>query len=230
MRQFLGAIVSTLTIALFILSAIVLVSCGESINKVDAIAQTDSIATQVIHNMRGTQTEFGQLKMRFEAPLMENYSLLKEPFEIFPLGLKVITYTLEGEPETEITANSAIHKKGRNERWEAYGNVVIKNFLEETTLEADTLYWDQGQKRIYTHTYIKHYSPKFLTQGFGMESDERATNVRIFKPFDNYGVIERDALPRQPIVDSLIQMPIDTVLMAPVDSLIRPAQDTLTSL
>jgi len=194
---------SMFTIALVFLGAIVFVSCKESIHTADALAQTDSIATQVIHNMRGSQTEYGRVRIRFEAPLMESYSLLKEPFEIFPQGIKVITYTPEGVMETEVTANSAIHKKGKSERWEAYGNVVHKNFLEESTLETDTLYWDQAQGRIYTHVFIKQYSPKFLVQGFGMEADEQATKVRVFKAFDNYGVLERDTLSTRPEADSL---------------------------
>ena len=222
----LGAILSKFAVALIFLSAIAFVSCRESINTVGAIEQIDSIATQIIHNMRGIQTEFGKIRVRFEAPLMENYSLLKEPFEIFPQGIKVTTYTPEGEEQTQMTARSAIHKKGRNERWEAYGNVVIKNFLEGTTLETDTLYWDQTEKRIYTHVYIKQYSATSLIQGIGMESNEQISDVKIFKPFDNYGIIERDTLSRRP-VDSLARMPVDTVFMSPVDSLLRPTRDTL---
>ena len=223
----LGAGLSKLTIALIFLSAIVFVSCKESIHTVDAIEQTDSIATQVVYNMHGSQTEFGKIRMRFEAPLMENYGLLKEPFETFPQGIKVITYTPEGAEEMRVRANSAIHKKGRSERWEVYGNVVINNMQDGSTVETDTLYWDQSTERIYTHAYIKHYSPKFLTQGFGMEADDRAKDVTIFKPFDNYGILERDTLSKPPTGEELLQVPADTTFRASVDSLLRPAKDSL---
>ena len=37
-------------------------------------------------------------------------------------------------------------------------------------------------------------SPDFFAQGYGMESDERATNAKILRPFDSYGYIQQDTL------------------------------------
>ena len=61
-------------------------------------------------------------------------------------------------------------------------------------METDTLYWDQQNKKIYTHCYVRLTSPDFFAQGYGMESDERATNAKILKPFDSYGYIQQDTL------------------------------------
>ncbi|NLH22907.1 MAG: hypothetical protein GX474_00145, partial [Bacteroidales bacterium] len=62
------------------------------------------------------------------------------------------------------------------------------------TMETDTLYWDQQKKIIYTHCYVRLTSPDFFAQGYGMESDERATNAKILRPFDSYGYIQKDTL------------------------------------
>ena len=195
MRQNLGAKYAIRAVALFLTGAI-LFSCKESIERTDAIGQTDSLSTQTVYQMDAVQKEYGKVRTRLQAPLMESYSLLPEPFEVFPQGIKIISYTPEGELESEITAQRAVHKTGKNERWEAYGNVVILNFAKGVRVETDTLYWDQAKKKIYTHSFIKYYDPDGFVQGFGMESDERAENIEVLRPFDSYMIV-RDTTARE---------------------------------
>jgi hypothetical protein len=45
------------------------------------------------------------------------------------------------------------------------------------------------------------YSPKGFMQGYGMESDERARNSIIFRPFNSYGIVVQDST--QVSVDSV---------------------------
>jgi LPS export ABC transporter protein LptC len=171
------------------------ISCNESIEKTAALISVDSLSTQTVRDMNAMETKYGKISGRLEAPLMEVYALLAEPYEIFPQGIKVMGYTPEGQLETEITANIAIHRtKSDQERWELYGNVVIINHLKNETITTDTLYWDRARQLIYTHAFVKMVSPQGLLQGFGMESDERATNASIMRPFDSYGVMVRDSV------------------------------------
>jgi len=175
---------------LLLFGATTLISCKEKIEKTDALHATDSISTQTVHNMDLIETKYGRVHLRLQAPLMENYSLVAEPFEIFQRGLKVQGYTPEGVLETEITADRAIHQTTNSrERWEAYGNVVIVNHIKNETIQTDTLYWDRANQRIYTNSFVKMFSPQGLMQGYGMESDERAGNSWILRPFDSYGVV-----------------------------------------
>jgi len=199
MRQLLGAAEKFSTIALSLLSAIVLFSCKESIEKTDALNTVDSLSTLTVHNMELIETKFGRVTLRFEAPLMENYSLLPDPFEVFSKGIRALTYTPEGEIETQITADLAIHHTNSDqERWEVYNNVVVTNHIKKETLLTDTLYWDRAKERIYTTSFVKMFSPQGMMQGYGMESDEKAYNVTILRPFDSYGVITRDTVSQTP--------------------------------
>ena len=183
------------TIALFFWSAIVFSSCKESIEKTEALGSVDSLSTLTVRNVDAIETKSGRLYGRLEAPLMETYALLPEPYEIFPNGIKIRGYTDEGELETEITADKAIHKtKSKQERWEVYGNVVIINHIKKETMTTDTLYWDLANERIYTNAFVRMLSPQGLMQGFGMESDQRATNVTIMRPFNSYGIVARDTV------------------------------------
>ena len=199
MRQLFGVANKLFTIALSFLGAIVAFSCKESIEKVDALSAVDSLSTQTVRKMEMIEAKFGRVYLSVEAPLMENYSLLPDPYRIFPNGIKVETFTPEGERETQITAQVAIHHtNSEQERWEVYNDVVIINHIKKERLETDTLYWDRASKRIYTHAHVKMFSPQGLMQGYGMESDEKAYDVTILRPFDSYGVIVRDTLASPP--------------------------------
>jgi LPS export ABC transporter protein LptC len=147
-------------------------------------------------------TENGILQMRVEAPLMERYKKDTVEYELFPKGLAVYAYTDEGLLETQILSDNAKHQKfsdGR-ETWAAFGNVVVKNLIEQQTMETDTLYWNQQDEKLYTDCYVKMYSPDGFMQGYGMESDQKASTAYILKPFNNYAVIIQDST--QVVIDS----------------------------
>ena len=117
-------------------------------------------------------------------------------YELFPKGLAVFGYNEDGLLETEITADNGRHvkmEKDDSEQWEAYGNVVVRNIINQEVMETDTLYWDREKKTIYTDCLVKLSSPQGFMQGYGMESDERARNARLLKPFDGYAIISEDS-------------------------------------
>ena len=116
------------------------------------------------------------------------------PYDVFPQGIELRGYTPEGLLETRIVANYAKHvKKENQEIWEAYGDVVINNYIKGEKMETDTLFWNRITQRIYTHTWVKLTTPDMFMQGFGMESDDMARNAVINRPFDSYAIISRDS-------------------------------------
>ena len=150
---------------------------------------------QTVRDMFIVQTENSGLQMRAEAPLMEKYERGDTlSYELFPEGFNVFGYTDEGLLETRITSDNARHLKYKDgrESWEAYGNVVVQNLIKQETMETDTLYWDQKEEKIYTHRYVKMYSPQGFMQGYGMESDQRARDSKLFNPFNSYGIVAQD--------------------------------------
>ena len=158
---------------------------------------------QVVDDMFIVHTKNGKIQMRAQAPLMEKYERDSLSYELFPDGFFVYSYNEEEMLETEIVADNAKHSKHETgeESWSVFGNVVIKNLIKQEVMETDTLYWDQKNQKIYTHCYVRMYSPKGFMQGYGMESDERARNSIIFKPFNSYGIVVQDST--QVSVDSV---------------------------
>jgi LPS export ABC transporter protein LptC len=182
--------------------AFIVYSCKDELGRAKDLKLEDT-PVQTVSDMFIVQSKNGIIQMRAEGEIMEKYEKDSLSYELFPKGFSVYGYTEDGLLETEIMADNAIHKTyldGR-ESWEAYGNVIVKNLIKQETLETDTLYWDQKNERIYTHCYVKMYSPTGFMQGFGMESDQRARNNIIFNPFNSYGIIEQDST--KVVVDSI---------------------------
>lgn len=182
--------------------AFVVYSCK---GKLDTIEKKNLEETpmQTVNDMFVVQTKNGVLEMRMEADLMERYENDSLSYELFPEGFSVFGYNEEGLLETEITSDNARHLKydDNRETWEAFGNVVVKNLIKKEVMETDTLYWDRKNERIYTDCYVKMYSPDGFTQGYGMESDQRARNSILLNPFNSYGIVVQDST--EVLVDSI---------------------------
>ena len=173
--------------------AFVVISCKGKLAEADSL-NIKEVPVQTVDNMFIVQTKNGRIQMRSEAPVMERYERDTLSYELFPEGFFVYGYTDDEDLETEIVADKARHMKYKDGReiWEAYGNVVVKNLMKQEVMETDTLYWDQKTERIYTHCYVRMYSPDGFMQGYGMESDQRARNSVIYNPFNSYGILEQE--------------------------------------
>ena len=174
--------------------AFVVYSCKGKLAEAESL-DLDETPVQVVDDMFIVQSKNGVIQMRVEAGFMEKYEKDSLSYERFPDGFSVYGYNEEGLLETEIVADNAKHVKHLDgeEIWEAFGNVVVKNLIKQEVMETDTLYWDQKNEKIYTHCYVKLYSPDGFMQGYGMESDQRARNSIIFKPFNSYGIVVQDS-------------------------------------
>ncbi len=174
-------------------SLLVAISCKDKGEKTSL--DRSKVPVQSVDSMFVVQTENGLLKMRTVATRMERYELDTISYDTFKNGFEVYSYDETGSLETIITAEEAMHYtyKDGSEKWEAYGDVVIRNVIKHERIETDTIYWDRTNERIYTHRFVKLFSPDGFMQGYGMESDQRANNSIILKPFDSFGYVVQDS-------------------------------------
>ena len=182
--------------------AFVVYSCKGKLAEAERI-NLEETPYQTVDSMFVVHTENGHMKMRMEAPLLERYKNDTLEYELFPEGFAVYGYTEDETLETEIVSDNARHRQytdGR-ETWEAFGNVVVRNLIKQEVMETDTLYWDQKNERIYTHCYVRMYSPDGFMQGYGMEADERARERILYNQFNSYGIIVKDTT--QVMIDSV---------------------------
>ncbi|MBO8465907.1 MAG: LPS export ABC transporter periplasmic protein LptC [Bacteroidetes bacterium] len=183
-----------LSVAAVFSAATVVNSCKSELGEAKKI-NLDETPSQVVEGIFHIQSQNGLLQLRVEADRMERYVNDSVSYEIFPEGFNVFVYNEEGLLETEITSLNAMHSKSDEdgEKWEAYGDVVVKNIIKGERMETDTLYWDRDNERIYTDCYVRMYSPSGFMQGYGIISDQRARNSKILRPFDNFAIINNDS-------------------------------------
>ena len=174
--------------------AFVVYSCKGKLAEAESLILEDT-PVQTVDNMFIIHSENGKIQLRMEADLMERYERDTVSYELFPKGFAVYGYTDNELLETEIVSDNARHLKYKDgrEKWEAFGNVVVRNLIKQEVMETDTLYWDQKNEKIFTDCYVRMYSPDGFMQGYGMESDQRARNSIILKPFNSYGIIVQDS-------------------------------------
>ena len=175
--------------------AIIVFSCRDKLGEAQKL-DLETTPVQVVDSMFAIQSTNGVVQMRMEAPRMERYDTDSTTYESFPDGLSVYAYTSDGLLETTIFSDNAMHIKYKSrdsETWEAFGNVVIQNVIKQQTMETDTLYWDRANQEIYTDCYVRMYSADGFSQGFGMRSDERASNAILHRPFNNFMVVVHDS-------------------------------------
>lgn len=174
--------------------AFLVYSCGGKLSQAD-LEKLSSLPVQSVTDMVVIQNENGRLVMRMEAGKMERYDRDTVAFESFPSGITVYSYNEDEKLETIITADRAVHdskQKKDMDIWNAYGNVVVENLINHQVLETDTLFWDSGNERIWTESYVQLYSSDGYMQGYGMVSDQKARNSIIKKPFNSYGYVQKD--------------------------------------
>ena len=184
-----------LMMATAVVVAFIIFSCKKKLSEAEKL-NLDSTPLQTVDSMYMLQTQNGKVQMRVETACLQRFENDTASYEIFPKGINVFAYKEDGVLESTIKSDMARHDKNRNdgsELWVAFGNVVIKNIVNQQTMETDTIYWDRKKKEIYTDCYIKMFSPDGFMQGYGMRSDERARNSIILRPFDSYGIVVRDS-------------------------------------
>ena len=180
-------------VATMFMVATALFSCKDDILTGD-VSDAGSLPTQIIDSMVLKQYTKGEVSFMISAPTLERYTNAETPYNLFPNGIVLRGYTEDGFMETMIVADYAKNIIGAEEEiWEAYGDVVIYNYIKGQRVETDTLYWNQKNHRIYTHRPVKITTPESFMQGYGMESDEMARDVDIFKPYDSYAIVRRDS-------------------------------------
>lgn len=137
--------------------------------------------TEYSENLSVITSENGQKSYHFTAPLMEGYTLAREPYREFRKGVRIVTYNKGDSLSTvdaTLTANYAIYYENR-ELWEAKGNVVVEK-SDGKTLYTQQLFWNARTKKIYSNvdSKIVQNNGRDVFIGEGFESDEEFKDWR----------------------------------------------------
>lgn len=161
-------------------SALALCSCEKQ--EEELAVRNEALMTEYSENMTLLVSENGRRSFHFTTPLLEGYTLAKEPYREFRKGVKITTYQDDSLSTVDavLTANYAINYENRR-LWEAKGNVVVKK-TDGRTLYTEQLFWNQLTGRIYsnvdTRLVQKDGADDFMSTGFESDEDFSFYNFR----------------------------------------------------
>ncbi|MBR2115584.1 MAG: LPS export ABC transporter periplasmic protein LptC [Alistipes sp.] len=167
--------------ALLLLGSALLFSCKEEIKESDE--SLDAIMTEKSSNLTIVVSENGRKSYRFTTPLLEGYTLGRDPYREFRKGIKITTFQDDSLTTVNATleSNYAIYYENRK-LWEAKGNVrIVKH--DGTKVFTQQLFWNSTTKRIYSNvdTKIVTADDTHYTEGFESDEDLVELNFRHWK-------------------------------------------------
>lgn len=167
-----------------VLSLVFMISCSTKIDVLSSLENQEDKATVIAKNSEIVYTENGRVKLRVLAPVTKYYENAEEPYNEFPEGITVYTFSDSMEIESQLTSKYANHYSAKG-LWSASNNVVAKNSKGET-LNTEHLFWDEKKKIIYTDDMVKITTADGIQYGQGFISDESFNNWEIKKPNSIY--------------------------------------------
>lgn len=155
---------------------VLLFSCKESSIESVGVVDAKEVPTITNTNMDIHNYKDSVLQYRFQAPLVERFSLIEEPYMLFKEGIEIEMYdATTKEVQTHLVADYARYDENKKV-WEARGNVVGKN-SEGKTLYTEQIFWDEKEERVYSKVKTKVVDGEEVTIGSGFESDDKLENI-----------------------------------------------------
>lgn len=152
-------------------SAILLYSCDDGDDGSPAVNE-ETLMTEQSENLSVLMSENGRRSYFFKTPLLEGYTLARDPYREFRKGIDITTYQDDSlsTVNANLTANYAIYYENRK-LWEAKGDVIVIK-ADGTELYTQQLFWNSMTKRIYSNVDTKIVKGTDVFFGEGFESDE----------------------------------------------------------
>ena len=148
-----------------------LFSCDDD-SAAASVVNEDTLMTEQSENLSIVMSENGRKSYFFKTPLLEGYTLAREPYREFRKGIDITTYQDDSMStvNANLTANYAIYFENRK-LWEAKGDVVVIK-ADGTELYTQQLFWNSTTGRIYSNVDTKIVKGTDVFFGEGFESDE----------------------------------------------------------
>ena len=157
-------------------SAILLFSCQST--RVESEESLDAVKTEESEDLTIIMSENGRKSYLFKTPLLEGYTLGRDPYREFRKGISITTFQDDSLTTVNVVlvANYAIYYEKR-ELWEAKGDVVVEK-ADGTKLYTQQLFWNSKTGRIYSNVDSKIIKGTDVFMGEGFESDEELKDWR----------------------------------------------------
>lgn len=136
---------------------------------------------QTGRNIEVQYTDSARLQLVFKAPRMKKFMTDEEEGAYFEFeeGIEVFFYDSEENLESIFRSGYANFYE-KNSIWKASDSVVARNVQTNEQLITEELFWEQENKRIYSHVFTKITNEEGVFYGEkGFESDQTLENYKL---------------------------------------------------
>jgi len=153
-------------------------SCTNDMKIVNALPDLNNKPIMSAVEVNIERNDSGEIILKAYAPEFAYYKNAKDPYQEFPKGLKIETYSHYPILESSMKADYAKNLE-KKKIWEARRNVVVSNYKGDT-LVTELLYWDQNKKIIYSDKFCRVKTEDGVLYGKnGFEADENFTRWKL---------------------------------------------------
>jgi LPS export ABC transporter protein LptC len=163
-------------------------SCGDLPEKQVQELEKEVYPISIGTNVELIYSEKAEVKIKIEAPLMEEYGEDEGKYMEMTEGIKVVFYDSLRNIVSTLTSDYAIHKVSKN-IMEAKKNVVVINDKGEV-LNTESLIWYEDSAKIFSDEFVEISTADEIIRGEGMVANQDFTDWRIFKTTGEINVKE----------------------------------------
>lgn len=167
-------------------AAILFYACENDIEKIKAFSSPENLPTVEITDFKTMSTDSGRVSFTLKAPKLLRYENVGKSFVIFPDGMELKKFDMNGNIVSSIRADFA-KQYVDEDKWEASNNVIATN-IKGDTLKTEHLIWEREKGLIHTDDYVKIISPDRIITGIGLTADEKMDDWKIKKPKGSFYV------------------------------------------
>ncbi len=161
--------------------SLLLIACNNDLEIINTLIEDENHPIQTGRNIEVQYTDSTRLQLIFKAPRMKKFLTNEKEgaYYEFEEGIEVFFFDHEEILESTFKAGYANYYEKKN-LWKANDSVVARNVQTNEQLTTEELFWDQENKRIYSHVFTKITNEDGVFYGEkGFESDQDLNNYKL---------------------------------------------------
>jgi LPS export ABC transporter protein LptC len=164
---------------------IVLCSCSNDLEEVNALLQKEEIKTETAVNIELLYSDSAQVKLKIIAPILKRKPDGRNSIEEFDQGLVANFYGPDKRVNCWLASKYAIRNERKN-TITVRDSVVLWNKRKEK-LETSELIWDEKEEILSTNKFVRITQPEKgdTSYGWGFESNADFTRFEIKNKFSS---------------------------------------------
>lgn len=187
--SFLKKEYSKIATIFFFVANLFFISCKQEIkNTVNIAYDRETIPTMKTYFDTIQISDSGLIKYKVISEVYEVFDQAKDPHWKYPKGIYFEQFDSLFNIVVTVKADTAWNYTLRK-LWRLKGNVLIRNFKNET-FTSDEFFWDSRQQKIYSNVPVAINKPgEIVLRGSGFQSNQQLTNWQ-FTNVGEYGAGE----------------------------------------